>query len=179
MISLAFAIVLGGLSVGFVYYFIISALTVGIGFLFHELGHKVVAQKYGAWAEFRANDQMLVLALLMSFMGFVIAAPGAVVILGRVNKRQYGKISVAGPLVNFVLAAVFYALLFLAPVKGLSLLFFYGALINSWLGLFNMLPFGNFDGIKILRWNKLVYGVMVAFGVAFLILQQFAQVTMG
>jgi len=100
-ISFAFAIVLrGGIGLSFYQVFIVSAITVGTGFLLHELGHKIVAQRYGCFAEFRSFDQMLVLAVIMSFFGFVFAAPGAVMISGPVGVRRNGKISAAGPIVN-------------------------------------------------------------------------------
>ena len=67
-ISIAFAIVMRGfMEMNFYELFIISAVTVGTGFLLHELGHKIVAQRYGCFAEFRSFDQMLFLAVLMSF----------------------------------------------------------------------------------------------------------------
>ncbi|MBT3406387.1 hypothetical protein HN419_04415 [Candidatus Woesearchaeota archaeon] len=50
----------------------------------------------------------------------------------------------------------------------------YGATINTWLALFNMIPFGMFDGKKILRWNKIIYGVMVAIGIILLLFTQSA-----
>jgi Zn-dependent protease len=34
-------------------------------------------------------------------------------------------------------------------------------MINSWLALFNLVPFGNFDGVKVLRWNRTLYIAMV------------------
>ena len=69
MISLAFAILFSGLSLSafFLISLIISGLTVGIGFLLHELMHKFVAQKYGLMAEFHASYKMLFLAILFSF----------------------------------------------------------------------------------------------------------------
>ncbi len=176
-ISLAFAIVLGGFSfsIKFIVTFMISALTVGIGFIIHEMGHKLVAQRYGCFAEFRAFNQMLILAVIMSFFGFVFAAPGAVMISGPVGVRRNGKISMAGPLVNLIFALFFLTLL-LIPVTGvLKVLAGYGFLINTWLGLFNMLPFGNFDGKKILRWNKVVYGIMVAVAFTFMVAQGFVR----
>ncbi len=169
-ISIAFAIVLGGFSFSmrFIITFFIAALTVGTGFIIHELGHKLVAQRYGCFAEFRAFNSMLWLAVIMSFFGFVFAAPGAVMISGPVGARRNGKISMAGPLANLVFALFFLSLL-LIPVTGLlKTLAGYGFLINTWLGLFNLLPFWNFDGKKILRWNKAIYGVMVA--VAFMLM---------
>src|SRR3989344_9707654 len=107
-ISVAFGIVLGGLTIKFYTAFIISAIAVGLGFLLHELSHKFFAQKYGFKAEFRSFDEMLFLALIMSFFGFVFAAPGAVVIFSRFKDlKKNGIISVAGPLMNIFLALCF------------------------------------------------------------------------
>ncbi|MDI6855821.1 MAG: site-2 protease family protein, partial [Candidatus Thermoplasmatota archaeon] len=86
--------------------FPIALLAVATGFLLHELMHKLVAQKYGCWAEYRAFPFGLVLALLMSAAGFVFAAPGAVYIMGSITKKENGKISLAGPLINIVIGAV-------------------------------------------------------------------------
>ncbi len=174
-ISIAFAIVLGNsiFSSNFYTKFIIASLTVGIGFLLHEIGHKVVAQRYGCFAEFRSFDNMLLLAVVMSFFGIILAAPGAVMISGRVNKKKNGKISAAGPVVNLFLALGFLAL-FLAHLPDLfKPLAYYGFVINSWLALFNMIPFWLFDGYKILKWNKLVYGGIVSMAFIFMLLQNF------
>ncbi len=158
-VSLAFGIVLGGLTINFFSSFVIAAVAVGLGFLLHELSHKFFAQRYGYQAEFRSFDQMLFLAILMSFFGFVFAAPGAVMIFSRVNdKKKNGIISVAGPLMNLFLALIFLLLGFAINVSGLiGEIIKYGYLINSWLALFNMIPFWIFDGAKIFKWNKLVY----------------------
>ncbi len=174
-ISIAFAIVMGGsiFSLNFYYSFIIASLTVGIGFLLHELGHKFVAQRYGCFAEFRAFDQFLILAIIMSFFGFVFAAPGAVMISGPVGIRRNGKISVAGPAVNLVLAVIFLSILLISPTGIMKDIAFYGFLINSFLALFNMIPFGNLDGAKILRWNKPVYFLVVIIAFGFMFLQGF------
>ena len=164
MLSIAFAIVMGGFSFTFQFaiQMAIAAITVGLGFLLHEIGHKFLAQKYGCVAEFRANMQMLFLAVLMSFFGFIFAAPGAVFISGKhISIKENGKISAMGPLMNIVLALIFLGFLFYFPG---SILVYYGFLINSWLALFNMIPFAIFDGAKILKWNKVVYGIMVAVG---------------
>ncbi len=172
-ISFAFTILLNGLKFdsSTLMTFLLSAFTVGIGFLFHELGHKIVAQMYGHWAEFRAFDTMLMMAIVFSFFGFILAAPGAVMIRGyHITMKENGVISLAGPLVNFVLALVFLVVM-LSPVKMISMIAQYGFMINTWLGVFNLIPLLNFDGKKILKWNPVVYGVMVAFGFSLLVLQ--------
>lgn len=163
IISVAFTIILSSpffnkiTLQGVLIYFVISLLTVGLGFLFHELAHKIVAQKYNCEAEFKADNLMLLLALGMSFLGFVFAAPGAVHIKGYINKVQNGIISLSGPLMNLILALVFLPGMILIDQGLLGLFFLYGFIINSWLGLFNMIPVGNFDGSKIYKWNKKIF----------------------
>src|SRR3972149_6795940 len=61
-----------------------SFISVGIGFLAHELiGHKLVAQRLGMHGEFRMWRFGLVIACFSSLAGFVFAAPGAVYVAPR------------------------------------------------------------------------------------------------
>lgn len=143
----------------------IAAIAVGVGFLFHELAHKIVAQRYGCFAEFRSFDHMLLLALFFSFLGFVFAAPGAVMINGQVTRRENGLISLAGPLMNIAAALVFFALSGVMPV--FRVMWDYGFQINSWLAVFNLIPFWVLDGRKVWEWDKLVW--VGAMGVAVLL----------
>ncbi len=177
LISLAFAILLsggiGGLRNGsaFLVIFGISFFGAGLGFLLHELMHKYVAQSYGMRAEFQAFYPMLGLALVFSFFGFIFAAPGAVFIYGFTNRERNGKISVAGPWTNIVLAVIFLVLvLALTTNQILSALLGYGLYINAFLALFNMIPAMPFDGAKVLAWNKTIYGVTVAIALALVVL---------
>lgn len=167
-ITFAFTIATVGISfsAAFLMVFLLSSLTVGIGFIAHELGHKIVAQKYGCFAEFRAFPQMLILGLISAFFGFVFAAPGAVMIGGYVTKKNSGKIAAAGPLMNLMIASIFLTLLFVFPIGILS----YGFKINAWLALFNMIPLWAFDGLKILTWNKKVYLAIAAVSLIFFFL---------
>jgi len=147
-------------------YFVISLFTVGIGFLLHEIAHKVVAQHYGCQAEFRADNQMLGFALALAIlMGFTFIAPGAVMISGMITRRENGIISLAGPLTNYILALLFLAGAYLLPP--IAWMFMVGFMVNSWLGLFNLLPFFVFDGKKIFDWNVLIWLAMVAVGIFF------------
>ena len=150
--------------------FLASALTVGLGFTLHELAHKIVAQRYGSWSEFRAEPLMLLFAILTAFAGFIFAAPGAVVIFNPyLTREESGKIAIAGPLTNVALAFAFLALSLLAPffasarsvVVGVGGVADFalrvgeiGSKVNGWLALFNMIPFGFFDGRKVFVWSK-------------------------
>ncbi len=149
----------------FIWSLLIAALTCGIGFVLHELGHRVVARAYGAEAHFAASpDTMLFLPILLAFVGFFVAAPGAVWHRGALSKAQLGHVAIAGPLTNLAIAFVFFLLLFIAPGSWFFFLYI-GYQINAWLGLFNMIPVDPFDGAKILRWNKVAFGVTVVVAV--------------
>jgi len=177
-LSLAFTFIYAGASVlngdinnifslNFVHLFFISMFTAGFGFLLHELAHKFVAQHYGCVAEFRAWDQLLYLAVgLAVFIGFIFAAPGAVMISGMITRKENGLISAAGPATNYVLAMIFLGLSLLFPVW--NNVFATGFSINIWLGVFNLIPFGPLDGKKVFYWNKIVWSGMLLFGVLFL-----------
>ena len=137
----------------------LSMVTVGIGFLLHELAHKVVAVQFGQIAEFRADYSMLFVALVGSFAGFLFAAPGAVHHRGPVSPREHGLIALAGPITNLVLASVFFVLLFLSS-GFLSRVAGFGLAINLLLAGFNMIPFGPLDGRTVLDWSTVVYVVV-------------------
>ena len=150
--------------------FLVSMVTVGVGFLLHELAHKVVAVRFGQIAEFRADYGMLFLALVGSFAGFLFAAPGAVHHRGRITEREHGLIALAGPVTNLVLAvaftALFFALAFLDVGGVAAEMAWFGLSINLLLAGFNMIPFGPLDGRTVLDWNRAVYAVVAVPSVA-------------
>jgi Zn-dependent protease len=153
---------LGDLTVGAIARtLVVSLLTVGVAFLLHELAHKVVAVRFGQVAAFRADYRMLGFAIVGALVGFLFAAPGAVVHRGRISAKENGLIAVAGPVTNLLLAAVF-----LVPFIGAILTSTGGLLwdiatrglqINLLLAGFNMLPFGPLDGRKVREWSNLVW----------------------
>ncbi len=153
----------------------ISLLTVGIGFILHEMAHKFTAIRYGYWAEFRKDNNMLLVAVaLASLVGFVFAAPGATMIYsntadGRgLTREQNGKISAAGPVVNLLLCIPFAALLFLtgglATLNGniLAQVGLAGIQINAMIAAFNMIPLSILDGNKVFSWNIVIFFILIA-----------------
>lgn len=132
--------------------FVVSLVTVGIGFLLHELAHKVVAIRFGRPAEFRADMGMLALAVVGGLAGFIFAAPGAVYHRGTPDPRENGLIALAGPVTNLLLAVVFVPLIFVLPQVGMR-----GVSINLLLAGFNMLPIGALDGATVRTWNTWIY----------------------
>ena len=143
---------------------LISLLTAGVGFLLHELAHKVTAIRFDHVAEFRADYSMLFLAVMSSLLGFIFAAPGAVYHRGRnPSERENGLIALAGPIVNLLLGVAFLPLLGVGLFTGIQpvlQLGAYGLVVNLFLAGFNMIPIGGLDGRTVLSWNPLVWGVM-------------------
>jgi len=133
--------------------FAISMVTVGSGFLLHELAHKIVAIRFGQVAAFRADYGMLGLAIASGLAGFLFAAPGAVYHRGRITERQNGLVAVAGPVTNLALAAVFLPL-YLSGLGLVAEIGRWGLLVNVFLAAFNMLPVGPLDGRTVLSWSR-------------------------
>lgn len=161
-ISIAFAILAtpGFLNItSFAVAFPISAIVVGTGFIAHELAHRQVARRFGAYAEYRAWQAGLVFALLSAFMGFIFAAPGAVYIYGSLGRKENGMISIAGPTTNIVVAILFFALAALNLNNWTNIIGAMGFRINMFLALFNLIPFPPLDGSKVFIWNPMVWGI--------------------
>ncbi len=151
----------------------LSFVAVITAFLLHEMGHKVIAQRYGCWAEFRAWPMGLMLAVLSGFMGFLFAAPGAVYIRGNITKEYNGKISAAGPVMNIMVASFILPVLFLFPLSNeIFVLLYMICFLNVFIGGFNMIPFPPLDGSKIIKWNPGVWILLLLIlGTYFVILR--------
>lgn len=158
--------------INYVYWFLICLVFVIFSFFVHELAHKYVAQQYGAWSEFRMSPIGLGLCLIISIFGFLFAAPGAVYIEGDINREQNGKIALAGPLTNLIIAAlctVLGLLVFGQHSTGGQLVLML-AWLNAFLALFNLIPIPPLDGSKVAFWNIGVYLVTLAASVVFVVL---------
>ncbi|WP_458187577.1 metalloprotease [Haladaptatus sp. NG-WS-4] len=148
----------GGVSGTFLRAFGISLLTAGVGFLLHELAHKVTAIRFGQIAEFRADYGMLFIAIVSALAGFLFAAPGAVYHRGMVTERENGLIALAGPVTNVALGALFFPIWLFAPGDSfVNLLGHLGVQINFLLAGFNMLPWGPLDGKKVQSWSTTAF----------------------
>ena len=130
-------------------------------FVCHELAHKVSAQRRGYWAEFRWSPMGLVFSVFTAYLGFLFAAPGATVVGGMGDIRQWGRTSLAGPLANLGFATIFYVSSTAAWLLGSSLFFWLLLLayFNTFFAAFNLVPIGPLDGAKVLRWSTVAWAV--------------------
>ncbi len=149
-------------------YIIMLTVVIGPAFILHELGHKYSAIKYGKYARFTLIKNMVGLTVLVGILGIGIAGPGATMIVGRTNKKESGIFASAGPLVNLVIALISFLLIIITPNAFISLfnqsihsVLTYAVIINSFLALFNLIPFSLLDGKKIIAWNPLAWILLV------------------
>ncbi len=176
----------------FFIYFLAVFIVLGAAFIMHELMHKFVAQSYGYKAQFRMFPFWIILAVVMALLiGIVFALPGATIFEPNPSEpyidpkgftERYGKISLAGPLVDivvgFIFLGLFYLMLFVVGSNVTSLLAEFGYIVTAlgtfisfYLAAFNMLPIGSvsfigLDGYKVWRWNKLYWAVFFILPVA-------------
>lgn len=144
--------------------FPIILVTLGVGFILHELAHRWLAKKFGCIAFYKMWWQGLALALGMAVMTggrLIFAAPGAVMIGGKqLTRREYGLIAVIGPVTNMLVGTMFLLLAIAArPYTLLATVGAVGAYINYFLAFFNLIPFPPLDGNHVLQWNPAVWAL--------------------
>jgi len=143
-------------------------------FFCHELSHKLMAQRYGLWSEFRMYPKGLLFSLVLSVTtGFVFATPGAVMFRGEPRIFEEGKIAMAGPLANMVITVIFLPLfIFFFNKQTGSMMMTIGiiCLINCIFAVFNLFPFGPLDGVKIFKWSPVVWASMFVISTCMLVI---------
>lgn len=169
VLTIAFGYVLAPSVDVILIYLAIAFIAIATAFICHEIAHKYMGQKYGYWSEFRMYPMGLLFALFFAlFTGFIFAAPGAVRIYGNPDREQSGKISVAGPLTNIIIAIISIGVM-IFTTGFIALLASFVAFINAFLAFFNLLPLGPLDGTKVFRWNKGIWISLIILSIGLLI----------
>jgi len=149
---------------------LIMAFVFTFVFLSHEIAHKIVAQHYGLWAEFRLTLLGALVTLLSIISPFKIVSPGAVMIAGASSKATVGKTAVGGPLTNIIFCAVSFAFSLLLPWSSyFFLVAVFSAAFNAFIAVLNLIPMGILDGRKVFDWNKIVWAVAFSCSVVLII----------
>jgi len=131
-----------------------SAIITAPAVVLHELCHKFVALAFGLSAEFFASYWGLGLGVFLKMVGapFIIFVPGYVSVPYDTHILVMGVVALAGPMMNFFLwigAGVY--LKYFKLNKKQMILAVLTKKINMFLFIFNMIPFGFFDGAKVFR----------------------------
>ena len=150
------------------------SLAVLTAFVFHELAHRWVAERYGYRAFYRRWDTGIIIALGMGIItriltgsAWIFAALGAVQIQAPymlADREAFGKIALAGPFTNIVVGLL--SLLGTQVVTGVAhSVLIITAMVNLWLAFFNLWPIPPLDGYKVLKWNPGYWAI--AIGIAY------------
>ncbi len=143
----------------------LSAIFATLAFLLHEFGHKFVGIRLGNWSEFRLIKLFAILTTIsiIPIPFFKIVCPGAVQVTGDTSRENMGKIGLAGPVVNLMQAIIFLflAIFLFEPTDIIFRVLMVAIFLNSFLGIFNLIPLGPLDGLKVIRWNKALYVITI------------------
>jgi Zn-dependent protease len=149
--------------------FLLSLVAVFCAFFFHEMSHKITAQYYRLWSEFRMNTRSLLISCFLSVItGFVFAAPGKVMFRGKPRRFEEGHIALAGPVANLVLAGLFtpvYLIFFTSAHGMVPQMIGFICLINIIFASFNLLPLKSFDGGKVITYNPYVWTIVMGISI--------------
>jgi len=148
----------------------VYAIGFAASFLLHELGHRAYARSQGLHARFKLDPfgALLTLITAIPFIPFKIIAPGAVVISGITSIEILGMTALVGPIINLALSAAFVISGFI--IKPLSLILFPLGILNAFIALFNLIPFGELDGRKVLAWSPARWIIALALSIILLII---------
>ncbi len=176
-LSVGFTLALSGGITGigsFWVVFPIALVAIIISFPLHEYMHKIVAQHYGAVAAFKRSDTGIIFTLLTGALGFLFGMPGATIIYSnQFTRKEEGVVSIAGPLTNFAVFGVVFAINFVLTrswIVNIASPVGFILYINLFLAFFNMLPLYPLDGSKVLHWSKTAYAAVMLVILAMLVL---------
>jgi len=135
--------------------FKLAILVTAPAIILHELAHKFTAMAFGFSATFQIFPFGLMIGLFLKLVHspFLIIAPGYVIPASGLlqNPLAYRLVAFAGPLTNILLWTA--ATLILKLKSNLNqkttIALYLTKKINMILFLFNMIPFGPFDGAKV------------------------------
>ena len=162
----------------------IVIIGVSAGTVLHEVGHKFMAMRYGYQSEFKLWPIGLLIGFATAFFGFVFAVPGTANLDSEdLSDEMNGKIKIAGPLTNIVLAILFIliaALIYPFSLHSQTIHLIYlictvGFSVNSFLATFNLIPIYSFDGTAVLKWSIGFW--IIAFAIA--VIMMLSSMTIG
>ena len=145
-------------------------------FVIHEMAHKLVAQHYGMWSEFRMTTYGYYLSAFAILLSVPVFGTGAVFTEMSGNPDHAAKSTFAGPLSNAIISSGLLVITVVSAFAMSGIHFPFGPILrwaiilNAMLGLFNMIPFPPLDGAKIFMWRKKLWALQMSVMVVLLIM---------
>lgn len=186
-LSIAFTVAIFGgnspiqfiMSLDFVLHFIMIVPIVVASILAKEMAQKGTARAFESHVRYEMWSPGIVLSVLSSFLGVVVAAVSGLRVMTEyaeryarwrieLNPKHMGIVASIGPLMSISLAM---ASLMLSPLSPMVLgenVLTLAAEINAYIVLFSLVPASPLDGDKILRWSVSLWFFMIAMGLAVL-----------
>lgn len=154
-------------SVDFLYSIPVYIFGAGIALVVNAYVSRMAAEKFGSVFIYKFWLPGLILGVISAILSMgtvVFAAPASKTVepnrIERWGKKQIylenkeiGKISLVGPLSNFILAIIFWLLF---KFSGLEFLLTLG-FINLWVSVSHLIPYHPLDGARVMVWNDLVW----------------------
>ncbi|MDY6777548.1 MAG: metalloprotease [Candidatus Nanohaloarchaea archaeon] len=188
-LGIAFAIAIYGGSNRITYFMdpsfplaaIISGVLAGTSLLAKELAQKGTSRAIESYTQYEIWSPGIILAVLGSFLGIVVAAVGGTRVFTEYTERagrwrvelspqHLGIVGSIGPMMTLSLAMGFLMLQTFSPMLLGKNLFIVAAQINAFISLFSMVPINPLDGSKTLRWNVVLWAFIVLMSLAVLAL---------
>ena len=135
-------------------------IAIAPAFVIHEMAHKIVARKYGCWAEFRMSPGGLRFGVLLARSSKSSSWPPERSWLSAIQQSP-SSARLRWPDRYRTSASGCWGLSHWRGLGGYSeitdFILYYWLLANAFLATFNMLPFGPLDGKKIKTWSDSMF----------------------
>ncbi|MFB6076026.1 MAG: hypothetical protein ABEK17_02680 [Candidatus Aenigmatarchaeota archaeon] len=175
-----FSIVVLDLSIDFLFSIPIYILGATIALVVNAYVSRIAAERLGSVFIYKfwlPGFILSIISAVLSMGNIVFAAPASKTIepdrMKRWEKKQIhleskeiGKISLVGPLSNFILAVVFWIIFEITSTEFLLTFGF----INLWVSVSHLIPYHPLDGARVMVWNDLIWLVSFILPLAGLLL---------
>lgn len=163
----------------FIAYFLPTTVVILASITAKDVSQKNVARALESHSFYKLWTPGTILAILSSFLGFVIAAVGGIQVGTEYSERhgrwrinltpkQMGILATMGPLVYMAVSLGFLMLSPISPTIASQNLFMVASEINITMAIFSMIPISPLDGEKVARWNLIIWSFLLFMSLAVL-----------
>ncbi len=144
-----------------------------LSFFFYYLAQRYMAERLRCNMSYNLWIPGIVFSLMLMLVGIKLFLIGGIIIsaykFGRFGMKdrlpsiqEIGFISVAGPLMNMIVVAIFNVLTYYI---GSNPFFADMIFLNSWMAFFNLIPIKDLDGGKVMFWYPMFWMILMFFAI--------------